>query len=342
MGSVMSSTRQRNELSPLRIACDFCEHRCRLKEGQTGLCGVRRRKGNVIETVNYGHHVSLAIDPIEKKPLYHVLPGARTLSSALYGCNFTCTFCQNCSISQPELFRSLETRYISPEDLAAERRAGAYPVVAFTYSEPTVWQDYMVDAARIVKRDGGYNVMVTNGFFTEESLSRMAGVIDAFNIDLKGNEDFYHRLCGGHLEPIVRNIRDIASMKRNDRGAPILEVTTMILEGDHTMENVVELGRTLEDAGVQVWHLSAFYPAYKMRDRAPTRPEFLDAAYSRVREEISIPHIYAYSRAHTHYQQTFCHRCGTLCIDRQGFQLHANHLVDGRCPSCGAEMYGLF
>jgi pyruvate formate lyase activating enzyme len=332
--------------TPGRLVCDFCEHRCSLREGQTGRCGIRRREGDTIRTINYGEHVSLAVDPIEKKPLYHVLPGAQALSSALYGCNFTCTFCQNCSISQPELFRSLSTRYISPRDLAKELKRGGYPVAAFTYSEPTVWQDYMLDAAGEIKNEGGLAVMVTNGFFTEEALDRMLPVIDAFNIDLKGDEDFYRKLCGGHVEPVIRNIQRLAGggedRPQGETRRPVLEVTTMLMEGEHTEDGIVELAHTLDRAGVQVWHLSAFYPAYRMSHRAPTTPEFLSAVYERVRRETSIPHVYAFSRQHARYQQTFCSRCGALCIDRRGFGLSENHLINGECPECGTPMYGIF
>ncbi len=307
-----------------------------------GRCSIRRREGDTIRTVNYGEHVSLAVDPIEKKPLYHVLPGAQALSSALYGCNFTCTFCQNCSISQPELYKSLSTRYISPRELAAELKRGGYPVVAFTYSEPTVWQDYMLDAAAEVKRVDGLSVMVTNGFFTEEALERMVPLIDAFNIDLKGDELFYRKLCGGHMEPVIRNIRRLADGGTGHSRQPILEVTTMLMEGEHTEEVIVDLGHALDDAGVQVWHLSAFYPAYRMSNRAATTPEFLSGVYERVRAETSIPHIYAFSRRRAQYQQTFCPQCGALCIDRSGFGLTENHLVGGRCPQCATTLYGIF
>jgi len=342
-----------------RIVCDFCEHRCSLADGQTGVCGIRTRRGDRIETVNYGEHISLAVDPVEKKPLYHVFPGGKALSSALYGCNFRCAFCQNSTISQPKLFRSLSTKYVGPSELAGKLNREGYPIAAFTYSEPTVWQDYMIDAAREVKRVGGYTAMVTNGFFTEEALERMVPYIDAFNIDLKGDEDFYRRLCGGHLEPVLRNIKALAggsalagasagaggsvssTQPAPDR-APVLEVTTMVMEGEHTEDGVVAMGKLLDEAGVQVWHLSAFYPAYKMQDHAPTSPETLDRIYHRVSTETKIPHIYAFSRRHARYQQTFCSHCGSLCIDRKGFALEKNYLDGGRCRSCGTKMYGLF
>jgi pyruvate formate lyase activating enzyme len=328
--------------SPPRITCDFCEHRCSLKEGQRGICWIRRRIGDRIVTTNYGEHVSLAVDPIEKKPLYHVLPGSYALSSALAGCNFRCTFCQNCTISQPDLYRNLDTRYIGPDDLAQQMSGAGYPVAAFTYSEPTVWQDYMVDAATAVRAAGGRSVMITNGFFTEEALERFLPVIDAFNIDLKGDDRFYRSLCGGRAEPIRRNIRTLAAAAETTRYPSILEVTTMVMEGEHTEESMRDIAAFLAEAGVQVWHLSAFRPAYKMMDHTPTRPAFLDEIYRIVSAEYSIPHVYAYSGRHAAYQQTFCPACGELCIDRRGFELVANRLVDGGCPKCGTLMYGIF
>lgn len=320
-----------------RLTCDFCEHRCSLKDGQTGVCGVRTRRGDTIVTTNYGEHVSLAVDPIEKKPLYHVMPGARALSSALFGCNFRCSFCQNCTISQPNLFRDLKTRYISPEDLDRQRVDGGYPVVAFTYSEPTVWQDYVIDTAQFVHRSGGRAAMITNGFFTDSALDRLLPAIDAFNIDLKGDEEFYRTLCGGHAAPVLRNISRIVREEKS-----VLEVTTMVMEGVHTVQNIVDLGLHLSESGVKVWHLSAFYPAYKMQDHPATRPEFLDEIYQRVSQETAIPHIYAFSRRNAAYQQTRCPSCGALCIDRRHFTLVENTLDHGRCPSCGDALYGLY
>lgn len=319
-----------------RIRCDFCEHRCNLADGERGKCAIRRREGDRIRTFNYGEHVSLAVDPIEKKPLYHFYPGSEVLSSALFGCNMGCEFCQNASISQPEFFGSLNTRYIGPDELARERREGGYPVVAYTYSEPTVWQDYMLDAARTVHASGGTNVMVTNGFFTREALDRFLPVIDAFNIDLKGGDTFYRELCKTPMKPILRNIRAIAGMENG----PVLEVTTMLLEGAHTEEEIMELAHALDDAGVQVWHLSCFRPSYKMRDWKSTGEEFLERIYMRSKEETKIPFIYGFSRRHREYEQTFCPNCGRVCIDRWGFEVNHNHLLGGRCPSCGTEIYG--
>ena len=321
-----------------RIRCDFCEHRCNLADGETGRCAIRRREGDRIVTTNYGRAVSLAVDPIEKKPLYHFYPGGSALSVALFGCNMGCEFCQNATISQPEFFGSLNTRYVSPEEIARELERGGHPVAAYTYSEPSVWQDYMLDSARGVKAVGGSNVMVTNGWFTRESLERFLPWIDAFNIDLKGGDQFYREICKTPMKPVLRNIREIAAME----DGPILEVTTMLLEGAHTEEEIMSLAYALDEAGVQVWHLSAFRPSYKMREWKSTSEAFLERIYHRSKEETNIPFIYGFSRRHREYEQTFCPACGTLCIDRWGFEVYENRLMGSACPSCGAEIYGRF
>ncbi|MFW5811543.1 MAG: AmmeMemoRadiSam system radical SAM enzyme [Alkalispirochaetaceae bacterium] len=321
-----------------RIRCDFCEHRCNLADGQTGRCAIRRREGDRIVTVNYGEHVSLAVDPIEKKPLYHFYPGVTALSSALFGCNMGCEFCQNYAISQPRFFGSLKTRYIAPAELAGELQAGGHQVAAFTYSEPSVWQDYMLDAAGEVRRAGGSNVMITNGFFTRESLQRFLPLIDAFNIDLKGGEAFYRSICKTPMAPVLRNIREIAAME----GEPVLEVTTMLLEGVHTEQEIMELAGALDEAGVAVWHLSSFRPTYNMGDWEPTSETFLERIYRRAKAETTIPFIYCFSRRHREYEQTFCPKCATLCIDRLGFEVRENRLRGGLCPSCATKLYGRF
>jgi len=320
------------------LKCDFCEFRCTIPEGKRGRCGIRYRDGDKIKTVNYGEHVSLAVDPIEKKPLYHFYPGQQALSSALFGCNFTCSFCQNCTISQRKYFGNLRTRYIGPSELADETQAGGYPIVAFTYSEPSIWQDYVIDAAREIKKVGGKSVMVTNGYFTEESIGRLTPWISAFNIDLKGGEEFYKKLCGGHVGPVLRNIATIASMQNG----PVLEVTTMLLEGSHTEEEIMELAHGIDEAGVKVWHLSAFRPASQMSDRAPTSQEFLHRIYDRAKAETSIPHLYAFSRTRREFSNTYCEKCGELLIDRFGFSVNHVKLSGRECPSCGHELYGAF
>jgi pyruvate formate lyase activating enzyme len=320
------------------LQCTFCEFRCTIPEGSYGRCGIRYNNGSSIQTVNYGEHVSLAVDPVEKKPLYHVLPGSKVLSSALFGCNFTCSFCQNCTISQKQFRDTIRTRRIEPDELAQTAVSGGYPLLAFTYSEPTVWSDYVVDAARAAAAHNVRSVMVTNGYFTGETLERLLPYISAFNIDLKGGEEFYRSLCGGHVEPVLRNIRSIAAME----DGPVLEVTTMLLEGKHTEHEIMSLAGKLDEAGVKVWHLSAFHPASQMSDHAATSGRFLEEIYDRATRETDIPHIYAYSPRRAAFADTHCPACGALCIRRSGFSVSTNTISDGICNECGTRLYGLF
>ncbi len=317
-------------------SCDFCEHRCSLPPGGRGRCGIRENRDGTIVTVNYGELVSLAVDPIEKKPLYHFLPSTGTLSLALHGCNFSCSFCQNSTISQKEFFDRRDTEAVTPADIVAAARKHRCESVSFTYSEPTVWQDYMLDTARLVKAAGLRTVMVTNGYFTDEALSRILPLIDAFNIDLKGDDDFYRTQCGAALAPVLRNIARIAADPDT-----VLEVTTLVIEGIHTADGIVALGKALAERGVEVWHLSRYHPSYRMKLRATTE-SFIAAIYDRVRTETLIPYTYVGNSALTDGNDTRCAACELLLITRKGFGIQDDLLVDGHCPSCRRPVYGLF
>ncbi len=318
------------------IPCDFCEHRCRIEEGKRGRCGIRENRNGTIVTVNYGRLVSLALDPVEKKPLYHFLPGTKTLSLALHGCNFSCRFCQNYSISQREFFDPDAGEAMFPAEvvrLAKERRT---PSISFTYSEPTVWQDYLLDTARLAHAEGIRTIMVTNGYCTEEALDRLLPVVDAFNIDLKGSDTFYRNQCGAMQEPVLRNIARIAA----DPGK-VLEVTTLVIDALHDDDEILSLGRALVERGVQVWHLSAYHPAYRATE-PPTDPRYLVRLFDRIRKEVPLPHLYLGNLWSTEGSETRCASCGTPLIARRGFTVTSSALQEGNCPSCGAPLYGIF
>jgi len=316
--------------------CDFCEHRCHIERGKRGRCGIRENRDGTIVTINYGKLVSLALDPVEKKPLYHFLPGTQTLSLALHGCNFSCRFCQNYSISQKEFFDPDAGEMISPAEvvrIAKERRT---PSISFTYSEPTVWQDYLLDTARLAKTEGIRTVMVTNGYFTEEALERLLPLVDAFNIDLKGSNEFYQRQCGATQAPVLRNIARIA----REQGK-VLEVTTLVIDAIHHDDEIFSLGVALAERGVQVWHLSAYHPAYRATE-PPTDPRRLGQIFEEIRKKIPIPHLYLGNLWSTEGNDTRCSSCGTLLIARRGFTVAHNVLQEGSCPSCGASLYGIY
>lgn len=319
-------------MSDAEVICDFCAHRCRLADGATGLCGVRVRRGGRIETTVYGEIQSAAVDPIEKKPLYHFLPGSRVFSVALAGCNFRCSFCQNASIAMPELFPKPRAHW-SPEEVFAAWQDSGTPTIAYTYSEPTVWQDFILDTAPMVRAAGGRVVMVTNGFFTPEAADRLMAVVDAFNIDLKGDDEFYRRLCRGRVAPVLDTIRRIAPHRH-------LEVTTMLMPSRHTPEIIEDLRRELSAAGVRVWHLSRFFPAWKLKQEPATSETELRTTLDRIAHTGDPPFIFAGNSRQSEYHQTRCPACGTVCIDHRAPV--EDRTVGGTCPECGQQLYGVF
>lgn len=317
------------------VTCDFCAHRCTIAPGKSGICGIRFNRDGNLETLGYGEVVALHSDPIEKKPLYHFHPGQSVFSLALFGCNFRCPFCQNAGIAFPEFRTGRSGSFLSPEDVVRRWERSGDPGIAFTYSEPTVWQDYMLDVARKIKDRGGWTVMVTNGFLTPEALDRLMPVIDAFNIDLKGGDQFYRRMCHGRMEPVVDSIYQAAQQRH-------VEVTSLLIDGVHSDDEIDSIGVQLQDAGVQVWHISRFHPAFRMMDHPSTPEERLRQTLDRVRREYNIPFIYGGNSRQLEYQQTRCPECGTVLLERTAFALREIHVERGRCPGCGHEIYGQF
>lgn len=309
------------------MTCDFCYRECALEEGRTGACGVRTMRNGMLQDSSYGALVSLAVDPVEKKPLYHFLPRSQTVSIAMSGCNLSCEFCQNWQIAQEH---SVHGNFTAPEDIVLYTKEHRYPSISYTYSEPLVWQDYMLEVARLARSEGVLNIMVSNGTFSPASLDRILPLIDAYNIDLKGDERFYREICHGSVEPVLRGLEAIA---RHDSH---LEVTTMLIEGIHTVEMVHQLGRWLFDCGVQVWHLSRFFPRYHMSDRQETSEHILNGMMTTAREA-GIPFVYPGNSMLS--ADTICPQCGaTLRTLPRGFA----EGFDGRCPSCGATIYGVW
>lgn len=328
--------------------CDFCYHQCMIPQGGRGKCGVREYRDGVIHTLGYGAVVASGMDPVEKKPFYHVLPGSRTLSIALFGCNLTCRFCQNHRISQVDsvlypgqVSSSLRQSLTAPEYLVKTLVASHAPLMSYTYSEPIVWQDFMLAAAKLVHQEGLLNCMVTNGSFSPVSLERVLPWIDAFNIDVKGDEAFYRDYCGGRLAPVLDAIGTIACAP-----GKILEVTTLVIEGVHTAAMLNLVGKELGRLGVKVWHLSRFFPHYRMENYPPSSERFLQDMLEVARGS-GIPYIYAGNSALSGWDRTNCPSCGTLLmaghsyVGEAGLDCSAN-IVDGKCKACGEPVYGLF
>lgn len=307
----------------MKQSCDFCFRRCCLSEGQKGYCGARQNIGGEIISINYGQLVSLALDPVEKKPLYHFLPHTKTLSVSESGCNYSCLFCQNWEISQ-KIVKEDET---DPSSLAAYCLRYGVPSVSYTYSEPLVWQDYMIRSAEEAKKKGVKNIMVTNGSFSCEALERIVPLIDAFNIDLKGDDEFYETVCKASLQPVLDGIEYIVSHGRH------IEVTTMLIEGMHDEKMVRMLGSILCERGVSVWHLSRFFPRYRMKDREETSEAFLSSMLT-VAKESGIPYIYGGNTMIP--ALAVCPHCGRVLRD------DVSQMLPSVCPGCGETVYGVF
>ncbi len=325
----------REEPEKSRIVCLLCRHYCKMKEGQVGICGVNKNVEGSLKTLVYGHPSALNVDPIEKKPIYHMLPGSSALSFGTVGCNFKCPFCQNWQISQETKVN--EEVYVSPQkmvDLAIEHGAAS---IAYTYNEPTIFYPYAKDIGTIAKEKGLKNIFVSNGFESPEVIEDMAGWLDAANIDLKSwDEGYYKKVLKGGLEAVKDTLRLMV------KEGIWVEVTTLLIEGendsDKDLEEMAEF--IANDLGRHVpWHLSAFHPDYKMKDHEWTGIDTLMRAKS-IGEKAGLYYVYL-GNVPVH-GDTHCPGCGELLIDRTGYNVTVNNLKDGRCPKCDRKIEGVW
>lgn len=321
-----------------RVRCNLCAHRCLIAEGRMGICKVRENIEGELQTLVYGRTISQNIDPIEKKPLYHFLPGSRSFSIATPGCNFHCQWCQNWDIvEQPVTGYQNWGQEAAPEDLVAAAVKSGSESIAYTYTEPTIFFEYAYDTARLAHQRGLRNVFVTNGYMTAEMLETMDPYLDGANVDLKAfREDTYREYVGAQLEPILENLKVIKEL------GIWLEVTTLIipdLNDDH--EELRDAARFIaQELGPETpWHLSRFFPHREMRDHPPTPMWTLQEAEEIGRDE-GLQHIFLGNTGDQ--ANTFCAECGRMLINRRGFWVLEDNLREGRCPDCGAEAAGVW
>ena len=271
-----------------QVECKLCPHHCRIAEGKTGVCRSRRNQNGVLVSEVYGKPCSLAIDPIEKKPLYHFHPGTTCLSLACTGCNFRCLNCQNHDISQvsPEDVNHYE---LSPEDVVALCLKHQCPGIAYTYTEPLTYLEYIIDCARLAHEAGLWNILVTAGYVCQEPLADLLPYLDAANVDLKSfSDDIYNRVSGGHLQPVLDTI---LAMKQ---AGVWVEITNLVIPGiNDDMDMIRQMCRWLNEKGLAEapLHFSRFFPRYKMQDVPPTPIATLKAA-KQIAEEEGIKHVY--------------------------------------------------
>jgi len=318
-----------------KVHCFLCAHHCRIAPAERGLCGVRENRDGVLYTLVYGCPVSTAVDPIEKKPLFHFLPGSKSLSLATVGCNFSCLFCQNADISQMPRERGMIVGVpLSPEQVVQEALDSGCLSISYTYTEPTIYYEYARDCARAATGAGLKNVFVTNGYMTAECLSDLSADLHAANIDLKSfSDEFYRTLVGARLKPVLDTIR------RLWEAGIWVEVTTLLIQGRNDGEEELRaLASYLAGISVDIpWHVSRFYPAYRLLDAPPTPVASLERALQ-VGHEVGLRYVYAGNIPGHPAESTACPRCDEVLIERQGFRLVRNGITEGCCPHCGERI----
>ncbi len=316
-----------------KVECTLCPRHCKLKDGQNGFCFVRQNIDGVLQSLAYASPIAVHTDPIEKKPLYHFLPGSDIFSIGTVGCNLGCLFCQNWDISKARIDQK-SARHFSPEDIVKAALNYDCKGIAFTYNEPTIFGEYVIDISKLAHKSGLKTVMVTNGYITKEAIQDIYPFIDAANIDLKAfTEKFYSKYCQAHLQPVLDAIIEIKKM------GTWIELTTLIIPDlNDSLEEIKSLVNwVLENLGSDVpLHFSAFHPTYKMMDRERTPKSTLDRARKLALNE-GIRYVYEGNVMTTVEGNTYCPECGRLLIERQWFTVVHNSLVDGKCV-CGAKI----
>ncbi|MDP8266957.1 MAG: AmmeMemoRadiSam system radical SAM enzyme [Candidatus Aceula meridiana] len=320
------------------VACKLCPHRCVLKKGETGFCRARKNINGTLYALTYGRPVALHADPIEKKPLAHVYPGTRSFSIATAGCNLRCKFCQNWEISQADA-EKVDVEFVPPKEIIARTKATGCKTIAFTYTEPTIFFEYMLAVAKEAKAAGIDCVMHSAGYINEEPLRQIAPYIKAANIDLKGfSEKFYTTFTNGGLETVLRTLKIL-----KEEGVWV-EITNLLIPGVNDSEKEVrKLCRWVkENLGKETpIHFSRFFPLYKLANLSPTPISSLMMA-QRVAEEEGLQFIYLGNIPQQTGEQTICPVCGKILLKRIGYNLLENNIVNGKCRFCGYAVPGVW
>jgi pyruvate formate lyase activating enzyme len=320
-----------------KVSCFLCSHHCLIPDGKFGICNARENRGGVLYTHAYGELIAQNIDPIEKKPLYHFLPGSKSFSIAAIGCNFQCGFCQNWQISQVKEAKALGLRSqeVKPEEVVKQAKRSGSKSISYTYSEPTIFFEYAYEISQLAKKDGLSNVFVTNGYMTEEMIQMIRPYLDAANIDLKSfRDDYYRKICKGRLAPVLKSIE---LMKKLNIW---IEVTTLVVPGQNdSEEELKKIANFLAQLDTSIpWHISRFYPQYEMEDLEGTPLEILNQAY-RIGKDAGLRYVYLGNVGEGSH--TYCYQCHRLLIERSGFSIGAYQVKEGRCPDCHSPIDGV-
>ncbi|MFH1112410.1 MAG: AmmeMemoRadiSam system radical SAM enzyme [Pseudomonadota bacterium] len=322
-----------------RVKCRLCRHGCTIDDGKTGICGVRRNVDGTLYTLVYDKVVSTAVDPIEKKPLFHVAPGSTSFSIATVGCNFQCSFCQNYSISQmPRDEGRIVGEAYSPIDIVNTAVRRGCRSISYTYTEPTVFYELARETMEEAHGHGLLNVFVTNGYMTREMLDDAAGLLDAANVDLKAfNDRFYTHYCKARREGVMDSLRYIKEL------GIWLEVTTLLIPTlNDDPDEIRDMARFIRtDLGKETpWHVSRFYPQYRENKLPPTEVEAIGRV-RRIGMDEGLEYVYSGNVPHDSGEKTYCPACAHTLIDRIGYHIAGYAVKDGLCPRCGRTVPGI-
>lgn len=321
------------------VRCNLCAHRCVLKPDRRGVCGVRENREGVLYSLVYGTLIAESIDPVEKKPFFHIYPSSKSYSIAATGCNFSCEFCQNHEISQtPRLTRMIAGVDLPPAEIVARAKKSGAKTIAYTYTEPTIYFELAFDTAKIAIENGLKNIFVTNGFMTIEAIEMIAPYLAAANVDLKSfRDEFYKKQCGARLNPVLMSLKKMKEM------GIWVEITTLLVPTlNDSKAELSDIAQFIAGLGVETpWHISRFYPQFKMRNLPITSRSSLHLA-AEIGKQAGLKYVYSGNVPGDEGESTQCFNCGNLLIERFGYKIISLNLKGNKCPKCGTELEGIF
>jgi pyruvate formate lyase activating enzyme len=322
-----------------KVVCNLCAHCCRIAPGKWGICGVRENRDGKLVSHAYGEVIAAHVDPIEKKPFFHFLPGTTSFSIATVGCNFRCPFCQNWEISQASKEDSSGGRgdKLSPQDVVREALDQGCRSISYTYTEPTIFFEYAFDTAKLAKQAGLGNNFVTNGFMTAEALETIHPYLDAANVDLKAfREETYKKVCKARLQPVLDSIKLMRTL------GIWLEITTLVVPGmNDSEEELRDIARFIAEVDGNIpWHISRFHPDYQYTDTKPTPVDTLGKALA-IGKKAGLRYVYI-GNVMGEGDFTLCPNCQKTLIKRRGFRVEENKVKGGKCPFCQSPIAGVF
>jgi pyruvate formate lyase activating enzyme len=322
----------------LKVKCFLCAHHCLISDGKRGICGVRENRGGTLFSLVYGKLISMNVDPIEKKPFFHFYPASTSLSVSTVGCNFKCKHCQNYDISQyPRKHDDIPGENISPEQVVNAAEKAGCKSISYTYTEPTIFFEFAYDCARLAHERGIKNVFVSNGYTSPEAVKAIAPFLDGNDIDLKGGDEFYRKICGARLQPVLDTISLMKEL------GVWVEITTLIIpsynDSRESLSAIIEFIKSVDDA--IPWHVTQFYPTFEILDQPRTPLEKL----REVRDmglKMGLKYVYEGNVPGEGGENTYCPDCGELLIERFGYRIIQNRIAQGTCFKCKARIEGVW